>query len=110
MERKDIDALFEEILNSGGLSADMLAALKKIKDYLDEREGELARRGETADEAPPDGFDSWSAAYNKAVDDMDGWKKNYIDAFMGRKKTENENENEDIESEPEKFDDLFERG
>lgn len=108
MERKDIDALFEEILNSGGLSADMLAALKKIKDYLDEREGELARRGETADETPPDGFDSWSAAYNKAVEDMEGWKKNYIDAFMGRKKTEDEDEVN--ENEAEKFDDLFERG
>lgn len=108
MERKDIDALFEEILNSGGLSADMLAALKKIKDYLDEREGELAKRGETADEAPPDGFDSWSAAYNKAVEDMEGWKKNYIDAFMGRKKTEDEDEVN--ENEAEKFDDLFERG
>lgn len=108
MERKDIDALFEEILNSGGLSADMLAALKKIKDYLDEREGELAKRGETADETPPDGFDSWSAAYNKAVEDMEGWKKNYIDAFMGRKKTEDEDEVN--ENEAEKFDDLFERG
>lgn len=108
MERKDIDALFEKILNSGGLSADMLAALKKIKDYLDEREGELARRGETADETPPDGFDSWSAAYNKAVEDMEGWKKNYIDAFMGRKKTEDEDEVN--ENEAEKFDDLFERG
>lgn len=106
MERKDIDALFEKILNAGGLSADMLAALKKIKDYLDEREGELARRGETADETPPDGFDSWSAAYNKAVEDMEGWKKNYIDAFMGRKKTEDEDEVN--ENEPEKFDDLFE--
>ena len=108
MERKDIDALFEKILNTGGLSADMLAALKKIKDYLDEREGELAKRGETADETPPDGFDSWSAAYNKAVEDMEGWKKNYIDAFMGRKKTEDEDEVN--ENEAEKFDDLFERG
>ena len=109
MERKDIDALFEQILTTGGLSADMLAALKKIKDYLDEREGELAARGEVADETPPDGFDSWSAAYNKAVEDMQTWKNNYIDAFMGRKKSDEDDNIENVVEENNTFDGLFEK-
>lgn len=109
MERKDIDALFEQILTTGGLSADMLSALKKIKDYLDEREGELAARGEIRDETPPDGFDSWSAAYNKAVEDMEVWKNNYIDAFMGRKKSENNEEVESVDEKDNTFDGLFEK-
>ena len=111
MERKDIDALFEQILNTGGLSADMLGALKKIKDYLDEREGELASRGETSDENPPDGFASWREAREAAVADMEKWKKNYIDAFMGRKKVEDEKptEEEKPKEEPESFDDLFKK-
>nr|DAL68341.1 MAG TPA: hypothetical protein [Caudoviricetes sp.] len=110
MERKDVDALFEQILDTGGLSADMLGALKKIKDYLDEREGELASRGETTDENPPDGFSSWREARDAAVADMEKWKKNYIDAFMGRKKVEDVKpvEEEKPKEEVESFDDLFE--
>lgn len=109
MERKDIDALFEQILSSGGLSADMLGALKKIKDYLDEREGELAARGESRDETPPDGFDSWSSAYNSAIEDMETWKNNYIDAFMGRKKSEDIEELESVDEKDNTFEGLFEK-
>ena len=109
MERKDIDALFEQILSTGGLSADMMTALKKIKDYLDEREVELAARGESRDETPPEGFDSWSAAYNSAIEDMETWKNNYIDAFMGRKKSEENYEDESVVEESNTFDGLFEK-
>lgn len=111
MERKGIDALFEKILDTGGLSVDMLGALKKIKDYLDEREGELASRGETRDENPPDGFASWKDARDAAIADMEKWKKNYIDAFMGRKKVEDVKpvEEEKPKEEMESFEDLFKK-
>ena len=34
MERKDVDALFEQILDTGGLSADMLGHSKRLKTIL----------------------------------------------------------------------------
>lgn len=121
------EELLTRLMNSGELTPDMEADFSRLKDELDEREGMLARYGETYDgenkeyewfarEVETDGTTDGSDAVvqdDKEDDVIDtpeenviDWeakykdlKERYIDRFMGRIKEENlEDMRNDLES------------
>lgn len=115
--RAAYEELLTRLMNSGELTPDMEEDFRRLKDELDEREGMLARYGETYDgenkeyewvarEVETDGTKDGSddvVQDNKENDVIDtpeenviDWeakyrdlKERYIDRFMGRIKEEN---------------------
>lgn len=112
------EELLTRLMNSGELTPDMEVDFSRLKDELDEREGMLARYGETYDgenkeyewvarEVETDGTKDGSddvvqedESENKVIDTPEenviDWeakyrelKQRYIDRFMGRIKEEN---------------------
>lgn len=112
------EELLTRLMNSGELTPDMEVDFSRLKDELDEREGMLARYGETYDgenkeyewvarEVETDGTKDGSddvvqedESENKVVDTPEenviDWeakyrdlKQRYVDRFMGRIKEEN---------------------
>lgn len=111
------EELLTRLMNSGELTPDMEEDFRRLKDELDEREGMLARYGETYDgenkeyewvarEAETDGTKDGSDAVvqddkeNDVIDTPEenviDWeakyrdlKQRYVDRFMGRIKEEN---------------------
>lgn len=110
--------LLTRLMNSGELTPDMEVDFSRLKDELDEREGMLARYGETYDgenkeyewvarEVETDGTKDGSddvvqedESENKVIDTPEenviDWeakyrdlKQRYVDRFMGRIKEEN---------------------
>lgn len=118
--RAAYEELLTRLMNSGELTPDMEEDFRRLKDELDEREGMLARYGETYDgenkeyewvarEVETDGTKDGSddvVQDNKENDVIDtpeenviDWeakyrdlKERYIDRFMGRIKEENLND------------------
>lgn len=114
------EELLTRLMNSGELTPDMEVDFSRLKDELDEREGMLARYGETYDgenkeyewvarEVETDGAEDGSDAVvqddkeNDVIDTPEenviDWeakyrdlKERYIDRFMGRIKEENLND------------------
>lgn len=96
--RQAYEELLARLMASGELTPDMEEDFRRLKDELDEREGILARYGETYDEenkeydwkpreeeiidTPKENTIDWKARY-------DEMKQRYIDRFMGRVKEEN---------------------
>lgn len=112
------EELLTRLMNSGELTPDMEVDFSRLKDELDEREGMLARYGETYDgenkeyewvarEVETDGTKDGSddvvqedESENKVIDtpkeNVIDWeakyrdlKQRYVDRFMGRIKEEN---------------------
>ncbi len=112
------EELLTRLMNSGELTPDMEVDFSRLKDELDEREGMLARYGETYDgenkeyewvarEVETDGTKDGSdnvvqedESENKVIDTPEenviDWeakyrdlKQRYVDRFMGRIKEEN---------------------
>lgn len=112
------EELLTRLMNSGELTPDMEVDFSRLKDELDEREGMLARYGETYDgenkeyewvarEVKTDGTKDGSdevvqedESENKVIDTPEenviDWeakyrdlKQRYVDRFMGRIKEEN---------------------
>lgn len=112
------EELLTRLMNSGELTPDMEVDFSRLKDELDEREGMLARYGETYDgenkeyewvarEVETDGTKAGSddvvqedESENKVIDTPEenviDWeakyrdlKQRYVDRFMGRIKEEN---------------------
>lgn len=121
------EELLTRLMNSGELTPDMEVDFSRLKDELDEREGMLARYGETYDgenkeyewvarEVETDGAEDGSDDVvqddkeNDVIDTPEenviDWeakyrdlKERYIDRFMGRIKEENlEDMRNDLES------------
>ena len=96
--RRAYEELLSRLMASGELTPDMEEDFRRLKDELDEREGMLARYGETYDgenkeydwkpreeevvDTPKENVVDWKAKY-------DEMKQRYIDRFMGRVKEEN---------------------
>lgn len=96
--RRAYEELLSRLMASGELTPDMEEDFRRLKDELDEREGLLARYGETYDgenkeydwkpreeevvDTPKENTIDWKARY-------DEMKQRYIDRFMGRVKEEN---------------------
>lgn len=110
--RAAYEELLTRLMNSGELTPDMEEDFRRLKDELDEREGMLARYGETYDgenkeyewvarevetdgtkdgsddvvqdviDTPEENVIDWEAKYRDL-------KERYIDRFMGRIKEEN---------------------
>lgn len=96
--RQAYEELLARLMASGELTPDMEEDFRRLKDELDEREGMLARYGETYDgenkeydwkpreeevvDTPKENVVDWKAKY-------DEMKQRYIDRFMGRVKEEN---------------------
>lgn len=96
--RRAYEELLSRLMASGELTPDMEEDFRQLKDELDEREGMLARYGETYDgenkeydwkpreeevvDTPKENTIDWKARY-------DEMKQRYIDRFMGRVKEEN---------------------
>ena len=96
--RRAYEELLSRLMASGELTPDMEEDFRRLKDELDEREGMLARYGETYDgenkeydwkpreeevvDNPKENTIDWKARY-------DEMKQRYIDRFMGRVKEEN---------------------
>lgn len=96
--RRAYEELLSRLMASGELTPDMEEDFRRLKDELDEREGMLARYGETYDgenkeydwkpreeevvDTPKENTIDWKAKY-------DEMKQRYIDRFMGRVKEEN---------------------
>lgn len=96
--RRAYEELLSRLMASGELTPDMEEDFRQLKDELDEREGMLARYGETYDgenkeydwkpreeevvDTPKENVVDWKAKY-------DEMKQRYIDRFMGRVKEEN---------------------
>lgn len=96
--RQAYEELLSRLMASGELTPDMEEDFRRLKDELDEREGILARYGETYDgenreyewkpreeevvDTPKENVVDWKAKY-------DEMKQRYIDRFMGRVKEEN---------------------
>lgn len=96
--RQAYEELLARLMASGELTQDMEEDFRRLKDELDEREGILARYGETYDgenkeydwkpreeeiiDTPKENTIDWKARY-------DEMKQRYIDRFMGRVKEEN---------------------
>lgn len=96
--RRAYEELLSRLMASGELTPDMEEDFRRLKDELDEREGMLARYGETYDgenkeydwkpreeevvDTPKENTIDWKARY-------DEMKQRYIDRFMGRVKEEN---------------------
>lgn len=96
--RQAYEELLARLMASGELTPDMEEDFRRLKDELDEREGILARYGETYDgenkeydwkpreeeiiDTPKENIIDWKARY-------DEMKQRYIDRFMGRVKEEN---------------------
>lgn len=96
--RQAYEELLARLMASGELTPDMEEDFRRLKDELDEREGILARYGETYDgenkeydwkpreeeiiDTPKENTIDWKARY-------DEMKQRYIDRFMGRVKEEN---------------------
>lgn len=96
--RQAYEELLARLMASGELTPDMEEDFRRLKDELDEREGMLARYGETYDgenkeydwkpreeevvDTPKENTIDWKARY-------DEMKQRYIDRFMGRVKEEN---------------------
>lgn len=96
--RRAYEELLSRLMASGELTPDMEEDFRRLKDELDEREGILARYGETYDgenkeydwkpreeevvDTPKENTIDWKARY-------DEMKQRYIDRFMGRVKEEN---------------------
>lgn len=120
------EELLTRLMNSGELTPDMEVDFSRLKDELDEREGMLARYGETYDgenkeyewvarEVETDGAEDGSddvvqdGKENDVIDTPEenviDWeakyrdlKERYIDRFMGRIKEENlDNMRDDVE-------------
>lgn len=111
------EELLTRLMNSGELTPDMEADFSRLKDELDEREGMLARYGETYDgenkeyewvarEVETDGTkdgsddvmqdDNENDVIDTPEENVIDWeakykdlKERYIDRFMGRIKEEN---------------------
>lgn len=111
------EELLTRLMNSGELTPDMEADFSRLKDELDEREGMLARYGETYDgenkeyewvarEVETDGTkdgsddvmqdDNENDVIDTPEENVIDWeakyrelKQRYIDRFMGRIKEEN---------------------
>lgn len=111
------EELLTRLMNSGELTTDMEEDFRRLKDELDEREGMLARYGETYDgenkeyewvahEVETDGAKDGSDdvvqdgkvndVIDTPVENVIDWeakykdlKERYIDRFMGRIKEEN---------------------
>lgn len=96
--RRAYEELLSRLMASGELTPDMEEDFRRLKDELDEREGMLARYGETYDgenkeydwkpreeevvDTPKENTIDWKARYDEL-------KQRYIDRFMGRVKEEN---------------------
>lgn len=96
--RQAYEELLSRLMASGELTPDMEEDFRRLKDELDEREGVLARYGETYDgenkeydwkpreeevvDTPKENTIDWKARY-------DEMKQRYINRFMGRVKEEN---------------------
>lgn len=115
--RAAYEELLTRLMNSGELTPDMEEDFRRLKDELDEREGMLARYGETYDgenkeyewvarEVETDGTkdgsddvvqdDKENDVIDTAEENVIDWeakyrdlKERYIDRFMGRIKEEN---------------------
>lgn len=115
--RAAYEELLTRLMNSGELTPDMEEDFRRLKDELDEREGMLARYGETYDgenkeyewvarEVETDGTkdgsddvvqdDKENDVINTPEENVIDWeakyrdlKERYIDRFMGRIKEEN---------------------
>ena len=96
--RRAYEELLSRLMASGELTPDMEEDFRLLKDELDEREGMLAKYGETYDgenkeydwkpreevvvDTPKENTIDWKARYDEL-------KQRYIDRFMGRVKEEN---------------------
>lgn len=96
--RQAYEKLLARLMASGELTTDMEEDFRRLKDELDEREGILARYGETYDGENKE-YD-WKPREEEIIDDpkentidwkarYDEMKQRYIDRFMGRVKEEN---------------------
>lgn len=116
--RQAYEELLARLMASGELTPDMEEDFRRLKDELDEREGILARYGETYDgenkeydwkpreeevvDTPKENTIDWKARY-------DEMKQRYIDRFMGRVKEENLRDLREDEGRKEEvvYEDLF---
>ncbi len=112
LNKEETEKLFREIYATGGETDEMAELVKKLKDELDEREGEQKELGE----AVPDGYESWGAVVAEKDAALAEAKDRYYNRFMQGEpeepKQEDDKESLDAEkdeSAPRTFDSLFKK-
>lgn len=108
----EIHDLIQRIGETGGFTDEMLDDLRKLRDEFDERAGEIDKLGETRDQNPPDGFDTWDAAYSAMRDERDAERRRYVARFLGGEEKADEPEvsdDDEPDDKPKEYDDLFKK-
>lgn len=128
LSKDEHNELMRLIMETGGPTDNMEELIRKLQDDFDEREGELARYGETADRTDPreperddseprqkessgearEGEESteterinWEEKYNILYNEHQGLRKKYIDRYFTSPEEITKDEAEDVKKDDE---------
>lgn len=106
LSKDEHENLLKAIADSGGDTANMLDLMQKLRDDYDEREGMLAKYGETRDGEDAEGKDEERTEGETKVDwraKYDDLEKRYKERFFTTREEVKEEQTEDIKEDGKEY-------